>query len=246
MKQMFVWYNTGRKPEAEEKEMNIHQGHRQRKRRQFLDSGEEHLADHELLELLLFYAIPQRDTNPIAHALMERFGSLQSVFSATEEELMEIPYIGESAVALLQLVPALHRRMMISGEGQETVLNTTARLGEFFQKLMAGRRGERVYQLCLDKKGRKLALFEVGRGSASMAAFNVRPVMQNALRTQAEIVVLAHNHPSGVALPSYEDQTATRMVAEALGTVGIRLADHIIVADGDYVSLADSGYLGGY
>ncbi len=223
--------------------MSVHQGHRQRKRRQFLENGEEHLADHELLELLLFYAIPQRDTNPIAHELMDRFGSLQAVFAASPEELMETSYIGENAAALMQLLPALYRRMAISGDGREVVLNTTERLGEFFQTLLSGRRGERVYQLCLDSKGRKLALFELGRGAAAAAAFNVRPVVHNALRSQAEIVVLAHNHPSGVALPSYEDQESTRLVGDALETVGIRLADHIIVADRDYVSMAESGLL---
>ncbi|MDE7218470.1 MAG: DNA repair protein RadC [Oscillospiraceae bacterium] len=223
--------------------MGVHNGHRDRKREQFLRCGAESFADHELLEMLLYYAIPQRDTNPIAHSLMERFGSLQAVLSAPPEELMEVPYIKEKAAVLLRLAPALYQRVLMGGEDREVILDTRERVGEFFRGLFMTHTAEVMYQLCLDGKGKKKSLHKLSEGDVGSVGVNIRQIVENALRSRAAAVVLAHNHPSGVALPSHEDQIATRMAAEALGTVGVRLADHIIVADNDYVSMAESGLL---
>ena len=223
--------------------MGIHDGHRDRKREQFLRCGAGSFADHELLELLLYYAIPQRDTNPIAHDLMERFGSLQAVLSAPPEELMEVSYIKEKAAVLLRLVPALYQRVLMGGEEHEVILDTRERIGEFFRRLFMAHATEVMYQLCLDGKGKKKSLHKLSEGDVGSVGINMRQVVENALRSKAVAVVLAHNHPSGVALPSHEDRIATRMAGEALDTIGVRLADHIIVADNDYVSMAESGLL---
>lgn len=223
--------------------MGVHDGHRERKREQFLRCGADSFADHELLEMLLYYAIPQRDTNPIAHALLDRFGGLQAVLAAPPEELMEVPYVKDRAAVLLRLIPALFQRSLTSGEDREVILDTRERIGEFFRRIYVGYATEVMYQLCLDGKGKKKGLYKISEGDLGSVGVNIRQIMENTLRSKAVMVVLAHNHPSGVALPSREDQVATRMVRDALDTMGVRLVDHVIVADNDYVSMAESGFL---
>lgn len=223
--------------------MGLHDGHRKRKRDQFLRCGADSFADHELLELLLYYAIPQRDTNPIAHDLLDRFGSLQAVFAAPPEELTEAPYVKDTAAVLIRLVPALSQRMLTSEEGGEVILDTRERIGEYFRRIFIGHATEVIYQLCLDGKGKKKNLYKISEGDLGSVGLNIRQIMENTLRSKAVMVVLAHNHPSGIALPSHEDQIATQMVREALETMDVRLVDHVIVADNDYVSMAESGFL---
>ena len=204
--------------------MGIHDGHREKVRARFLTAGLDAFADHEALELLLYYAIPRRDTNPIAHALMERYGSLSAVLEAPVEDLRKVEGIGESAAVLLRLVPQLSRKSRLA-DARETVLNSAERAGAYLLELFAGLSREVLYQLCLDQKG------------------NIRLLVENAILTSASAVILSHNHPSGIALPSEDDVNTTEQARKALGTVGVRLADHIIVADGDFVSMAESGYL---
>lgn len=224
--------------------MGIHDGHREKMRHRFLQGGLDHFADHEALELLLYYAIPRRDTNPIAHALMERYGSLPAVLSAPVEDLQKVEGIGESAAVLLKLVPQLYHKARLADAAQETVLNSAQRCGAYLLERFADERNEVVYQLCLDRKGKLLACKRLGEGNVSSAEMDVRRVVENAILTGASAVVLSHNHPSGIALPSKDDYAATQRVKDALSTIGVALTDHIIVADGDFVSMADSGYLG--
>ena len=223
--------------------MTDHSGHRERKRRQFRDHGIDAFADHEVLELLLYYAVPRRDTNPIAHALMDRFGSLNAVLSAPVEELERVPGMGANAALLLKLVPQVYRRARASITQNEVILDTTERIGEFFVEQFVAQTSEVMYQLCLDAKGRMLSCRKVCEGDASSVGLNLRKIVENALLCNAVMVALAHNHPSGVALPSHEDKIATLQVKEALESVHVRLADHIIVADDDYVSLRQEGLL---
>jgi len=221
--------------------MGLHDGHRARKKSQFLEQGLDSFADHEVLELVLFYAIPRRDTNETAHLLMQQFGSLQGVLDADVEELQRIPGVGESAALLLKLIPAVCRRA-----GKPTALPVKPILrgeqaGEYFLHLMDGEKRERLYLMCLDAKGKVLSCRLAAQGGVNVTAVSVRQVVDLALRSGSSAVVLAHNHPSGVALPSRADQAMTRQVADALRPLGIRLLDHIVVADGDFVSMADSG-----
>lgn len=223
--------------------MTDHSGHRSRKRRQFRDHGIDAFADHEVLELLLYYAIPRRDTNPVAHALIDRFGSLNAVLSAPVEELERVPGMGANAALLLKLVPQVYRRARISITENEVILDTTERIGEFFVEQFVAQTSEVMYQLCLDAKGRLLSCRKVCEGDASSVGLNLRKIVENALLCNAVLVALAHNHPSGVALPSHEDKIATLQIKEALEAVNVRLADHIIVADDDYVSFRQEGLL---
>ena len=223
--------------------MGIHDGHREKMRQRFLKSGLDAFADHEALELLLYYAIPRRDTNPIAHALMERYGSLSAVLAAPVEDLKKVEGVGESAAILLKLAPQLYRKAKMSDAEQETILSSVERVGAYLLERFAGEKNEVVYQLCLDRKGKLLVCKKLGEGGVTSADLDIRRLVENALLTGASAVVLAHNHPSGVALPSDDDYTATRRSQEALQAVEVPLVDHIIVADSDFVSMAESGYL---
>ncbi|MBE6964204.1 MAG: DNA repair protein RadC [Ruminococcaceae bacterium] len=223
--------------------MGIHDGHREKMRRRFLAGGLDVFADHEALELLLYYAIPRRNVNPIAHALMERYGSLSAVLSAPVEDLKQVAGIGERTAILLKLSPALAGKARLTESGQEQAMTSSELAGQYLLERFAGEKNEVIYQLCLDRKGKLLVCKRLGEGGISSAALDVRRLVENAILSQASAVILAHNHPSGIALPSGDDYSATERAKAALATVGVALADHIIVADGDFVSMADSGYL---
>lgn len=223
--------------------MGIHDGHREKMRRRFLETGLEGFADHEVLELLLYYAIPRRDTNPIAHALVERYGSLSAVLNAPAEDLQTVEGIGENAAVLLQLAATIGRRARLADMRRERAICSAEQAGAYLLERFGGELREVAYQLCLDRKGKLLACKQLGEGGISGVDMSVRAVVENALVTRASGVILAHNHPSGVALPSEEDFGVTRRVKDALATVDVELLDHIIVADRDFVSMAESGFL---
>ncbi len=221
----------------------VHDGHRARKKKQFREHGLDAFADHEVLELLLFYAIPQGDVNPLAHRLIDRFGSLDAVLAAPPEELEKVDGVREHTATLLTLILPLVRRVhMVSGK-DDVVLCDAERLGRYFCSLFFGARQEVFYEACLDAKGKLLRCYKLAEGSVDAVHINMRCIVENALHCHASAVALAHNHPSGIALPSPDDNTTTLTAYDALRTVGITLVDHIIVADDDFVSLRDNGLL---
>ena len=224
--------------------MATHEGHRERMRKQLKISGMDSFSDVQVLELLLYYAYARQDTNPIAHALLHRFGSLSGVLEAPVSELLKVPGVGPSAAELLALIPQLERRHLISRAGTQKILTSTALCGQYLVPFFHGAVEEQVYLLCLDAKCKVLDCILVQSGDVNSAGISVRKVIKAALAANATSVVLAHNHPSGVALPSEEDRQVTQIVKAALDAVDILLADHIIVADDDFVSLADDGFLG--
>lgn len=223
--------------------MALHDGHRARKKAQFREYGLDAFADHEVLELLLFYAVPRVDTNPTAHRLLERFGSLDGVFSAPVEELEKVEGVGEHAATLLALLLPVIRRAYMAAKKGVVVLSSAERLGRYFCELLFGVRQETFYEVCLDAKGKLLHCYKIAEGSVNSVNINIRVIVENALRCHASAVALSHNHPSGLALPSPDDNATTLMVYNALRTVDIELVDHIIVADDDFVSLRDNGLL---
>ena len=222
--------------------MGIHEGHRQRKKDLFLKQGLSAFADHEVLELLLFYAIPRRDTNDLAHRLLQEFGSLDRVLHASPGELKKVRGMGENAALLLQLVPAVMRRASAAAPSGQ-ILNSVEKSGAFFLSCLKGKRQEVLMQVCLDAKGKVLSCRQVASGGMDAVSFSVRQIVENALLAGASSVLLGHNHPSGIALPSSEDRAMTLQVQKTLETMGIRLADHLVIADGDFVSMAASGML---
>ena len=221
---------------------SIHKGHRERLKARFLEEGLDNFTDIQALELLLFYAIPQKDTNPIAHALLDHFGSLSRVLEADVEELKKVPGISDHSATLLALVTELGRYYQVDCAQRVEVLTTLDACGAYLVPRFFGRSNETVFLLCLDAKCKVLCCKEIGEGSVNSTSISIRKVVETALSANATTVVLAHNHPSGVALPSSEDVQTTRRIAAALSAVEVHLADHIVVAEGDYVSMVQSGY----
>lgn len=212
-------------------------------RRQFTACGLDRSSDPEALELLLGFAFSREGIGDTAARLIARFGSLHAVFAAPVEELARIPGMNMNAAVLIKLIPQVYRRGRASLSSGETHLDSTQRLGTFFVDLLAVRSKEAVYEVCLDDKGRLLSCQKLAEGDAGQVSLSIRRVVQSALDLCAASVALAHNHPSGIALPSGDDIALTGQVQRALNAVGIRLADHIIVADDDFVSLRSSGLI---
>lgn len=221
--------------------MNIHKEHRKRVKARFRSEGLDHFSEVHALELLLFFAVPQGDTNPLAHTLLDRFGGLTQVLDAPAEELEKVKGVGEHVSTLLTLTREFSRYYMVNNSKVCDIMRNLRDCGEYLVPYFVGRRDETVFLLCLDSKCKVICCKELGSGSVNATAISIRKVVEAALSVNATSVVLAHNHPSGFAVPSDEDVLTTKRIAYALDAVGIVLADHVVVADGDYVSLAESG-----
>lgn len=221
---------------------NVHGGHRERLKNRFLQEGLQHFNEHQVLELLLFYCIPRQDTNPIAHALLEHFGSLPQVMEAPPSELKKVAGMGDASATFLSLLNEFNRYYQVNKASSAVMLNTLDECGRYLMPFFYGRRNETVYLLCLDAKCKVLCCKEVGEGSVNSAAVPIRRIVEMALGANATTVILAHNHPSGLAIPSNEDRLTSRQLAVALAAVDITLADHIIIADEEFVSLRQSGW----
>lgn len=219
--------------------MGVHDGHRKRVVHRYLESGIDGMEPHQILELVLFYAIPRRDTNEIAHRLLKEFGSVSGVVDAPTDDLLKVEGIGENAAALLKLIPEL-TRYYYTELHTEICLNTAQKAGEYLIPRFIGWRDEVVYLVCLDAKCRAISCTLIYRGSVNSSEVNLRKAAAVALKYNASNVILAHNHPGGVALPSREDIQTTQRVREALRVIGVGLVDHIIVADDDFVSLRET------
>ena len=221
--------------------MTTHNGHRQRLKQRVAEEGLDGFSDIQALELLLFYCIPRRDTNPIAHDLLDRFGSFAQVLEAPPEELQKVPGVGASAAGFLHTVLEAGRYYQVSRVKDIRVLRTLDECGEFLVPYFHGRTVETVFLLCMDAKCKVLCCKQVGEGGINSTGVSLRKLVETALGARASQVVLSHNHPSGLAIPSEEDIATTRRAAAALKAVEIQLTDHVIVAEDDYVSLRQSG-----
>ena len=222
--------------------MAIHDGHRQRLKERFAREGLDNFDELQVLELLLFYAIPRQDTNPLAHRLLERYGNLAQVLEAPVEDLAKVPGIGPGAATFLHLVRDAGRYYQVSRTKHEKVLNSIEKCIRFLQAFFVGRRNETVFLLCMDAKCKVLCCKEIAEGSVNSASISTRRIVEIAMGVNASSVILAHNHPSGLAVPSGEDLRTTHRIAAALQTVEIILADHVVLADEDAVSMVQSGY----
>lgn len=220
--------------------MEIHEGHRERLKKRFSEQGLDSFEDHNILELLLFYALPRRDTNPLAHELINRFGSLEGVFAATADELKKVPGLGESGAILIKLIPEISRRCAMSKNRPDEIIDSSEKAGEYLIPLFQNERDEVVYVICLDAKNKLLCCKQLFRGVTNTAEIGLRKIAEFALAKNASSVIISHNHTSGIAIPSMEDEAATKLIKQTLSSIGITLADHIIVAGDDFVSLADS------
>lgn len=222
--------------------MSVHDGHRKRMRQRFLAEGLDQFTDVQVLEILLFYCIARQDTNPIAHALLDHFGSLSQVLEAPVGELQKVEGIGENTAVFLRLITQVGRCYLTDRASKAKVLPTLESCAKYLQTYFFGRNVETVYLLCLDAKCKMLCCKKISEGDVNSTSLSVRKIVETALNTNASSVVLAHNHPGGMAVPSREDIQTTMRVAAALQAVDVNFLDHILVTDDDYVSLAQSGY----
>lgn len=225
--------------EKENKKKNVHEGHRERMRNKYVNKGIEVFEQHEILEMLLFYAVPRKNTNDIAHRLLEACGSLSAVFDAPIDILMQ-QGLSYNAAVLLHMIPDLSRVYQSDKFDNEEKIITDENIGKKMVHLFAGKNEECVYAFFLDAKGKEKYSGIISKGDASSAPMFSKDIVSIAARCKAVTVIIAHNHPSGVAFPSRADLEATADIADALDTIGVHLADHIIVADRDYISLSST------
>lgn len=218
---------------------SLHQGHRERLKERFLAEGIDNFEPHAILELIMFYSVPRRDTNPIAHRLLDYFGgSLIRVFDAPVEELVKVDGIGLNTAILIKMFPEVCRRYLIEMRDTGEIIKSSKDAAKYFIPMFIAKTNELVGLICIDAKGKLLFCNTVFEGTVNAAAVGVRRFVEIAVRYDATDMIIAHNHPGGTAIPSEQDIIITKKVADALKTVNINLLDHLIIAGSDWVSLA--------
>ncbi len=222
--------------------MSMHDGHRKRLKDRFLKEGLDSFQEINVLELLLFYCIPRVDTNPLAHKLLNEFGSLPNVLEASVEDLQKVDGIGENAATFLSLINSTNRYYRTKKAEGNRIFSEPEDYINLLEPRFTGRKYETVFLLCLDAKSQMICCKAISEGTATGASISVRKVVEVALAANASSVVLAHNHPNGSALPSKEDEQITRRLAKALAEVDVVLVDHVLFSDTDCTSFAQSSH----
>lgn len=218
-------------------------GHRERLRARYRQLGEAALQDYELLELLLTYAIPRRDTKLLTKKLLERFGTLARVFEAEPETLEEVDGIGPQAATLISLIRPLATRFLKAGPAGKTLLRSTAEAATYFQAKLKGLPEEEVHVAFVNAKNAVTATECLQRGPVDQSVVYVRKVIERALAHKASGFILAHNHPSGDPTPSSHDRELTQAIQAAATVVGVRFLDHLIIGDAAPFSFKANGLL---
>lgn len=224
--------------EKKAKSGGIHEGHRQRMKERFLSGGLDSFSDHEIVEFLLFYALPYRNTNDLAHRLVAQFGGWTQVLDAHYDDLLAVPGVTPHVATLLNLAGQSARRYHRDMTGVVEHLFNTEALIRHILPWFLGQKNERVVLVCLDNKRKHLNTICLFEGSVNSAQFNIREAVQQALRDNATQVVLAHNHPNGFAFPSTADVKTTQRLAEIFRPLDVRLIDHIVVSEGDCLCMS--------
>ena len=217
----------------------LHEGHRQRVKEKFLLNGLDNFNDHQVLEMLLFYAVPRRDTNELAHKLINKFGSFSAVLDAPTNVLIDCG-LSQNAAVLLKLIPPISSLYINDKFSNEHKIITDDNIGDRIIPNFISAEDEQVLLLLLDAKGKELYCGIISKGSVNASEIYTRKIIQLAVKYNASGAILAHNHPSGVAIPSIADINTTKEIYDALNHINVLLADHIIIADGDGVSIAQS------
>jgi DNA repair protein RadC len=220
-----------------------HLGHRARMRQRLLTAGPTALLDHELLEMMLFVALPRRDTKPIARALLARFGGFAGAIAAPLPELLQIEGLGEAGAAALKTVQAAALRLAGAELHGRDLLDSWDRLSAYLAASLSRERVEHLHVLYLDTRNRLIADEAQARGTVNHTPVYPREVVKRALELQATAMILVHNHPSGDPTPSRADIEMTAEVKAAAAVFGILLHDHLIVGNGRQVSLRREGLL---
>jgi len=219
-------------------------GHHKRLRERFIKSGLDGFHDYEVLELFLTFVFPNRDTKPIAKDLLTKFKTLAGVFSAEKEELQEIKWVGERTTVYLKLLnDTLGFMYEEQALKEKTQFTQTVQLFEYFKATIGNKKNEVMRVLYLDSQNRLIHAENLSEGTVAEAVAFPRKIVEGALRYHAISVIIAHNHPAGVAEPSDNDDKITKQIKNALQTVGISLQDHLVIAGNEYFSYRQTGYL---
>ena len=224
---------------------NLHGGHRKRLKNRLFLGDFDNAYDHELLEFLLFTPMPRADTNPIAHRLIDAFGSLSGVLEAPKEELKKIEGVGERTAAFLASLEDVFRILTLSRRRETRVpMSKTEELISFYKPLFIGRDEERFYLSSIDNAGYLIKNTEMACGERTTAKIDTKKIIAEATYNKADVVALCHNHPSGMALPSNADISMTKALRDLLAELGVVLLDHIIIGKhGDAFSIMNSNAL---
>ncbi len=220
---------------------NIHADHRKKVRQRFYTSGLEGMASHNILELLLFFGIPFKDTNPMAHELEERFGSLSAVFEAKREDLLQVKGMTENAACLISMILPLCKKYMEDVSSRRTLHLDDEELIDYIRALFVDNNTtERLYLLCFNGNKVLRSCRMVSEGDIISSSVDFRKITRFALEADTPYVVLAHNHPHGVKLPSPSDVEATTIAYNLLNTLKVKLAEHFIITDDDCFAMSKS------
>ena len=229
-----------------DKVTSIHAGHRERLRERLRTAGLGTFSEHEVLELLLTYAIPRQDVNPLAHELISMFGSLNAVLDADESELLRVKGMGRQAALLLTMMPQLMRYYQMNQLGEKPVITNLAGAKAYCAPLFIGTSEEQIYMICLDQAGHVIFRTLLYTGTVDQVMLHPRTVVETAIRHHAFSVILAHNHPSGTAEPSQADIDVTGRITGALHMIGIKLVDHLIFAGNTAFSMKSECLIDSY
>lgn len=220
-----------------------HDGHRMRMRNRYLNEGIDSFEPHEILELLLYYAIPRRDINALAHSLIEHFGSLGNVFDTDVSSLKEVPGIGENAAILISLIPQLSRVYNLSKWDRKVTLASVDSVGQYAVAMYTGKKNEEFGIICLDSNRCVHYSGTIISGTVNQAEAYPRLIVAEVLKHNAVNVILTHNHPNGSVMPSANDREATKNIVNALEAIDVNVLDHIIVSGERFNSMFALGMM---
>ena len=223
--------------------MNEHQGHRQRMKAKFDKFGAEAFEDHELLEILLYFAIPRADTNLLAHRLINRFGSFVDVINADESELLTVEGVGPKSAQLIKAVAVTAGRYIQRDNEINNAFRNLDSIGNHLIGHFVGESSEKLYLLVFDPKGRLIEERQIANGSKGGLEFSAAYIADTAIRLNSAHVVLAHNHPSGYAYPSKNDIDMTYKIKYTLSQLGIQLIEHFVIAGNNYYPIIKNNNL---
>lgn len=220
---------------------NIHQGHRKKVKSRYYETGLTGMPEHNILEFLLFFGIPQKDTNDLAHELINRFGSFSGVLEAKMSDLMDVKGMTENAACLLTLFLPVYKKYTEDLHKKRPIMSARKDYVKYLKNLyLDSPNNERVYILCFDSNNRLIACRKISEGDFSSALFDIRKIASAVLEVNAKKVILSHNHPNGQLEPSRDDCKITKDLSDLLSLFKVKFVDHVIITDTSYFSMSGS------